>query len=529
MLERVTDSNAGSEAHEKTVVLLLPELLGGDVDDAKLRATLADAAMPIRLLLCLTGDNGGPLLEMLTGLGPELQLLIGQTVAAPATTAFTARALPGTSAKDLTELALAYSDIVLVAPQAEATALTRNIASLGKTTVVAGAPLRPIDPPDFLHGLDPDAAGWQRACGRKWCGRIEQAVLELLAFNWLGRAEDGIAESKKRLGKCFGRGWKPDAYFAPDAWQKLAPDRGALDASSKIVRWFEILDRSAVYGSYIHRDLVWLEHLGAAFAVLAAVAGALTEHGHGHIWGVIELVTLIAVAGMVLSVRHSWLQDRWTACRFGAEQLRIARMSLPLLVLPPALATKDTPPTEDEDDKETEFEYQALKLIKRIVREHGLPRLDPGLTPQQAAQWLDLIVNDQITYHHNNERKLDYAEIRLRSATQALFIIAIVAVVAHFFVDAHWLLLLTAAGPAFAAALQGTITRLGIVHRAALSVEATKALGDVHADLQALMKAPPPAPQAWSEVRRLAYSASTAMGRENTSWHGLVRRYRDDL
>src|SRR6185437_791982 len=249
----------------------------------------------------------------------------------------------------------------------------------------------------------------------------------------------------------------------------------------------------------------------------------------GHIWGVLELITLIAVAGMVLSVRYSWLQDRWTACRFGAEQLRIARMSLPLLVLPPALATKDTPPTEADDDKEAEFEYQALKLIKRIVREHGLPRLDPGLTPEKAAEWLDLIVENQITYHHRNERKLELAERRLRFGTQALFIIAIVAVVAHFLVDAHWLLLFTAAGPAFAAALQGTTTRLGIVHRAALSVEAVESLAEVHDDLQALMKSPLPTPQAWSEVRRLAYRASTAMGRENTSWHGLVRRYRDDL
>ena len=31
------------------------------------------------------------------------------------------------------------------------------------------------------------------------------------------------------------------------------------------------------------------------------------------------------------------------------------------------------------------------------------------------------------------------------------------------------------------------------------------------------------------DVRRLAFAATDAMGRENTSWHGLVRRYRDEL
>jgi hypothetical protein len=30
-------------------------------------------------------------------------------------------------------------------------------------------------------------------------------------------------------------------------------------------------------------------------------------------------------------------------------------------------------------------------------------------------------------------------------------------------------------------------------------------------------------------LRRLAFVAAEAMGRENTAWHELVRRYRDDL
>lgn len=530
MLERATATNARPAAHERTVILLLPELLGSEIDQAGLRATLVDTAMPVRVLVCLTEDSGGPLLAAVTALGVETQLLLGPAVAAPATTALTARALPGTSTHDLTELALALSDIVLVASDLGQTALTRNITALGKPTVAPGVPLPPVNPPAFPHGLDPDAAGWRRAIGRKWCGRIQAAMLELLAFNWRGRADGGIAESTRRLRLCFGRDWKPGAYFAPDEWKGLAPDHTAVDASSKIVRWFDILDRSAVYGSYLHRDLVWLEHLGASFAVLAAVAGALSHHGH--IWGVVELITLFAVAMMVLSVRGSWLQDRWTACRFGAEQLRIARMSLPLLVLPPALATTDLPPAADKAKKEAEFEFQALTLVKRIVREHGLSRLDPGLTPMAAAQWLDLIVKHQIAYHQRNERKLEYAETRLRFATQALFIIAMIAVVAHFFplfADAHWLLLFTAAGPAFAAALQGTITRLGIVHRAALSADAARELEEIHDQIAALMKAPPPAADAWSEVRRLAYGSAKAMGRENTSWHRLVRRYRDDL
>src|SRR5690349_16177127 len=147
MLERTTASDAGSAAHAKTEVLLLPELLGGEVDRATLRTTLVDAATPVRVLLCLADDNGRPLVEALSGLGAEMELLLGPAVAAPATTAFTARALPGTSANDLIELALAFSDVVLAAPQATASALARAIASLGKPTVAPGAPLPSVSAP----------------------------------------------------------------------------------------------------------------------------------------------------------------------------------------------------------------------------------------------------------------------------------------------------------------------------------------------------------------------------------------------
>jgi len=88
--------------------------------------------------------------------------------------------------------------------------------------------------------------------------------------------------------------------------------------------------------------------------------------------------------------------------------------------------------------------------------------------------------------------------------------------------------LATAAGPAFAAALHGTGTRLGIVHRAALSSDVAKELAKIDEDLTAV-ETMPPGEESWTQMRRLAFAAAEAMGRENSSWHGLVRRYRDDL
>ncbi|HXW24243.1 MAG TPA: hypothetical protein VEK73_05810, partial [Xanthobacteraceae bacterium] len=336
------------------------------------------------------------------------------------------------------------------------------------------------------------------------------------------------AKSWSKLRECFGCKWRPRAYFA-DKWQASAPDRAALDPGFKLGAGFDALDRSAVYGAYIHRDLIWIENFGAAFAVFFAVTGQVT-HGHGGAgWGVAELVTLLWVAMLVLVARRAHLQDRWTACRLGAEQLRIARMTLPLLVLPQALATSDKPPAEDErSSQEAKFGNEALAYVKRVVRDQGLPRFDPSFAPSQAIAWVRLIVRDQITYHNTNHRKLECAESRLRHVTQLIFVAAVLAVVAHFCWHDDRLLLLTAAAPAFAAAAHATLTRLGIVHRAALSIDTERELKEID---EALDRVRPDSMniEAWTEVRRLAFKAGDAMGRENTTWHGLVRRYRDEV
>jgi hypothetical protein len=248
-------------------------------------------------------------------------------------------------------------------------------------------------------------------------------------------------------------------------------------------------------------------------------------------WGIAEVMILLAVVVVVTGARSTGLQDRWTACRLGAEQLRIARMSLPLLVLPQALATKDAQSVGDSHgQKKFELEFLALAQVKRIVREQGLPQRNDDFGAEKAAKWLHLIIDDQIVYHRNNHRKLDQAEDGLRHTTQVLFGIVVIAVVIHLYSHASWLLLVTAAGPAFAAALHGAGTRLGIVHRSALSLDVDAKLTQVDETLTALIKAPPSLEQeSWKEVRKLAYEATKIMGSENTSWHHLVRRYRDEL
>jgi hypothetical protein len=93
----------------------------------------------------------------------------------------------------------------------------------------------------------------------------------------------------------------------------------------------------------------------------------------------------------------------------------------------------------------------------------------------------------------------------------------------------HWLPILTTAGPAFAAALHGPTTRLGIVNRIALSRLAERDLRPICAELSDITARPAMTEALWARVRELAFRAADAMGRENTSWHGQVRLQRDSL
>jgi hypothetical protein len=521
----------GSAATGTGVVLIVPEALGETTDLAGVRATLAGPPRPTRVLLCLTGNAGHELAATLAELRLDFQILLSAAAARPAIKAPCLRAPSGMSGDDQNEFALALCDVALVASKSAEHPLVRTAVKLGKAVVV-GDPLPVLAAKTLAHGLDPESHGWR--IRRRMNGRVEQAILESLAFAWSGWTWAACADSLKRLRRCAAPGWRPGPYFAPDRapddWRLLCPDRTAIEASAPIVAGFEAMDRSALHGSYIHRDITWLTHFGAAFAVFAAVAGFVFP-SYAILWGVLEIATLATIAASVYQARTSSLQDRWTACRFAAEQLRIARMSLPLFVLPPALAT--APPAE-RGKSEDQLEFRALDEVKRVVRDQGLPHL--ALSPKAAAAWVHLIVFDQLRYHHGNHHKLERAEARLRGLTQLIFAIAVAAVLAHLielspWVHRHddWLLLITAAGPALGAALHGAGTRLGIVHRAALSEEVEKELRSIDAALVEFLKAPTDTPEAWTEVRRLAYAAANAMGRENTSWHGLVRRYRDEL
>jgi hypothetical protein len=522
-----------------SVVLLIPELFATTPDHAALQVALSQQHTRFRLLVRLATRDDLDLAEALAQAGVAVEVLVPDGIAVRSTDLPLARMPPGSSETDTNELALALSDLLLIGSDSPDIPLIRLARDLKKPFITPETKLPPLAGVQhgIAHRLDPEQPGWHLLLRWGW-GRLEQFCLELAAFNWQSPTydrwqsseHDGVAKSLGSLRACLP-GWELNhkAYFAPEEsgnnWKPLAPDRAALDTTSPLVASFDRLDRGALHGSYVHRDLAWVGYAAAAFAVFFAVAGhtRLWPHHPEKFWSWCEFVALFIILGTTAYLLIARLQDRWTACRSGAEQLRIARMCLPLLVAPGALCTEDEPAKGNRSK-------QALAEVKRAVRDHGLPHLSAKLSPIDAARWLECLVADQCSYHHNNHLKLDRAEQRMNWVAIILFVFAFAAVCWPFLVcDSEYLLILTAAGPAFGAAAHGVTTRLGLVHRVQLSHDAEGELLFIRDKIRAVIAHPPTLEKAWADVRHLAFLASEAMGRETTSWHSQVRRQKDAL
>ncbi|GEM_PF-1846248 len=564
------------------IVLFAPELLRpcDDKTDSeialcepmmrRLRETTARDGRRVRVLIRINSGTQLAFVQNFCRERDDCEILLGSDVNVPDDWPFAVTPMPpsepsGDTKRDLDEVALALSDVVLTGSGRLGDKLVKRARELGKVVIELGDPLPPLPTdPGVTLGLDPDAPG-RRCVWRYVFGWIEQIFLILLSSNWchalpwiwkwLRKRPDGEPSRREAFKKWASENTHPRAYFPRSDAANESPDAKVKDPNSPQVARFERLDRSALFGSYIHRDQIWVTHILGAFAVIAAVTATLVDHrsavdahkqggatvpsGHEVLtWPFLEFAALGLVVTFIYLARRNQLQDRWTACRMGAEQLRIARMCLPLLVIPRALSSVDTGGgTGSAFERSRDLTLVALSEVKRAVRDHGLPRLAGIHSPGQAARWVKFIVHDQMGYHEQNHTKLERAETRLRHMVDMIFLAVFVAVgveIAHHFFSQcvphiGWLVMITAGGPAVAAASHGASIRLGMVQRIALSGTVMRDLRLIHDELTDLTCRPTLTDTDWPTIRSLTFRAAEAMGQENTSWHGQVRLQRDSL
>lgn len=459
--------------------------------------------------------------------------------------------------RDIEAFGLLLADAVLAPSTGMGRGLTEAARELGKPLVAARALCDPVPITvareadtilDTLRRLDPEEEGrWGRPLRRHLFGRLDAVLTDGAAFwakvlspyhprhvHWRRHVEKVAAATNPWVR------WRTDAYFAKDDWHHLCPSR-VVAHDGALARQFGWLDRAAFSGARQFRDSVWVIYALAGIAVIAAVAGSLGAQG-GAIptsgkaaW--IELVALLAVVALVWWLHATRLQHRWTACRVGAEQLRVARMCLPLLVAPRMLLTPDSLPSAAKDGGDpapargwrawlrrskprVDEAAAVVALVKRTIREEGPSALKRGTTVTGAAVWLRCIVSDQLDYHRANHDKLHAMEQFIRMLNGLFFLGAVVIVVLHLrHSDPAWGLLVTAGGPALAAALHGASGRLEIARRSDLSHAYAKRLGAIDLALETMIGG---GRGTWAELRTLVLDASEAMGSEADAWHATM-------
>ena len=291
--------------------------------------------------------------------------------------------------------------------------------------------------------------------------------------------------------------------------------------------------RAARRAGGLHRRFIWMSYGASACAVFAAVAGAihLWPGAHNQFWSVVELVLIAGIiAAVVLARARDW-HGQWIRQRFIAEQLRSAKLAVPMLCLPQHFIR---PMWVSRQGKLELLSHEQL-LLHRILIQEGLPHnageqaYCPN-SPENQVRHLAVLKDtlaEQYAYHSRKHHRTHRLQERLHGLSLALFTLTLVAVLLHFVLHDAWLLIFTAFFPALAGALHGLSAKLeigriaGQSQAAAVELEALGvAIEDVTVDHSW---------EGWLRMRELTLAVAHVMSAENAQWQELISHQQAEL
>ena len=335
----------------------------------------------------------------------------------------------------------------------------------------------------------------------------------------------------RELKKVWGR--DPNKPYYGVSADELPPPMGEQHPVTEpeiFRKVFEVHDLFANRYAGLHRDVTWIVYGLSAVAVFAAVAGAIGLAGGGAtFWGGLELFTLLGIlVTYTLAKRGAW-HERWMSHRYSAELIRYARVGLPVLATPEILQS-DTYSSgatgHGAGAGETQSEAMALR---RMFIDQGLPagRGDAVIykVEEHLGQCLAYclhVISDQIRYHEKKAHENHRTSHALHWLTQACFLITGLAIIGHFFLHAASWLLMTAALPAFAAALHGISTQNEYVRLVAMSKQTVVELCLLRSALENCGDATEHKARNWLLMRCLVAEAIRCMSGSAGNWRELV-------
>lgn len=329
---------------------------------------------------------------------------------------------------------------------------------------------------------------------------------------------------------------KIDSYSEPELV-------GMAGSPAAMWPWFARFDRAATLAGYWHRDQIVAIHLFSSFAVLGAVAGAITTLSWGTVfWALFELLMVLGIGAILWKDKRAPKQQAWLQFRQAAEALRLSALVHPMLGSLSALH-RVAWVTDEAGQLQPAKPYYWL--VVQVLREASYPSGRSDSVEQRGPDLrarLDKVIKGQVNYHKGKHEKWHKAHESLHWFNNMLFFVVLVAIGAHLFAlgmptlehhvagvpawlghaghwihEQRWLLLLTAVLPALGAGLHSILTKLEIERVAINSHNMQQRLGAVRAAATLLDDGD--GPIVW---RGMAIEAADLMYAEHQAWAELM-------
>lgn len=311
-------------------------------------------------------------------------------------------------------------------------------------------------------------------------------------------------------------------------WQNLHQD---VQPRLPLIEAFNQHHELANKAGGLHRSNVWLLYGFSALAVLVAV---MSDVWQIHWLAFVELALITSIIYRVWWARKAKLHEKWIRHRFLAEQLRYCIMGYPILAIPKPFRL---PVWQIKDDGKLQLISAELWLLQRHLITTGLPCANHQVyTPPYHN--LDLAkhilggVESQMHYHQNHHHKKHNGHHRLHWIAELSFVATFIAVVVHINLHADWLLLFTAALPAFAASIHGILTKLEMERVSGQSAHIYLQLKQLDQALTRFIARAKPGDDNWHQWVSLFYLADLSqqtMSDNITQWQQLIQHQQTEI
>lgn len=297
---------------------------------------------------------------------------------------------------------------------------------------------------------------------------------------------------------------------------------------------FEWSDKLANRYAGRYRDVTWLLYLFSGLAVFAAVAGAihLWVDDKSYVWAYAELCSIILIIVLVALSRRGGWHSRWLFHRSLAEQLRYSRLAYPFMLswfhgrvdLSGNLGVDLS--QRDPIGWLVHRSFVAAGLPESRSNEH---KSNLALPHELLSAYAKVILDGQHKYHARLAHQMHVVAHRMHLATTGMFALTTAAVLLHFVLHEKWLLIFTAALPAFAAALHGIKVQLEFDRLSATSQEMANTLQDTLMAIDSLSSSGLDDCSKWLRLRGLVLGACVKLASAADRWNDVVRHRKVDL